>query len=74
MVVLLNDMWKYNLTSNTWVYLSGDKKFIYSDYVVPYHGSVHGHNMVIDSIDQYLYVFGGASYHRDKISSLILYC
>lgn len=54
----LNDMWRYNIATNTWTYLCGNqKKSSLSNYISPQPGGIYDHTMVISNTN--LYVFGG---------------
>ena len=52
----LNDLWKYDLDSNKWIWISGDDT---SNQVrnINNIGSRFGHTMVL--MNNYLYIFGG---------------
>lgn len=65
----LNDMWKYNIATNTWEHLSGSMiPDPNPDYISssPYPGGMNDHTMVIDSTDSYLYIFGGESFNISR--------
>lgn len=48
---------------NSWELLSGNEMInAYSDYNTPYPGGVYGHKMVIDSVSNNLYIYGGTGY------------
>lgn len=57
-------MWKYDISQNNWQYLSGNRsRNIRTDYSVPFPGSIYLHSMVIDSKENFLYIFGGLGYN-----------
>lgn len=61
----LNDLWMYDLGTNTWEYITGNlTSQILPDYTsaYPYPGGLTGQTAVIDSTDRYIYLFGGWSY------------
>lgn len=57
----LNDVWKFNLTSDTWEYLSGSQKI---NTPINDHspGGLTDHAMVFDSSDSSFIVFAGQGY------------
>lgn len=67
----MNDLWQYNLTSNTWMHVSGNQsKDTHSDYNVPYPGGVYHHSMILDG-SNHLYVFGGDGFDAD-VAGIVL--
>lgn len=53
-------MWKYDIESNVWEYLWGRRSLnSHANYTEPYPGGLSQHAMVIDGVDDALYVFGG---------------
>lgn len=66
---VFNNMWKYDLTLNTWTRLYGHlfqnikSKYNYG----PRPGSVVFHSMTIDHADRFIYFFGGIGYDDDTL-------
>lgn len=59
----LNDLWKYDLATNTWIFITGGQSVDeISNYVFPYPGGLDKHAMVIDSSGDHLYIFGGRGF------------
>lgn len=63
------------LISTQWHHLSGNQTInTPSDYTQPFPGGVNNLRMVIDSIDHYLYVFGGNGYDDSASGIVIMVC
>lgn len=55
---IMNDMWMYDISDNTWTHQSGSMKLSTpADYDVPFPGGMYDHSM--SYFDDHLYVFGG---------------
>lgn len=58
----LNDMWKYDLVSGSWMHMSGNQTTNTRSYFSVYPGGVQNHEIVMDGTDSYIYLFGGEGY------------
>lgn len=68
---ILDDMWMYNTTSNSWKFMSGSKVLrTKADFTTPVAGSLNRHSMVLK--DDLIYVFGGQGYVSDGLGSLYI--
>lgn len=57
-----------------WEYLSGNMSGgTLPDYNVPYPGGQSYHNMVMDSTNRYIYIFGGYGYDDSMTYASILF-
>lgn len=76
LIGVLNDLWKYNLESNQWIWLKGDfskdslgyygERYIASPRNVP--GARTGASLSFDMAGQLLFVFGGLGYTNTPLS------
>lgn len=58
---VLNDMWRYAISTNTWEHLFGNQRIeTLSNYSVPYPGGLSRH--VMRAVNDKLYVYGGNGY------------
>lgn len=63
----LNNLWKFDLVDDVWEHVSGRRHpNTRSNYTFPYPGGIGDHSMVIDSADDYLYIFGGQGYDNSS--------
>jgi hypothetical protein len=68
----LNDLWRFNISSNEWTWLSGNNTVnAFGNYgtkgapsVDNYPGARRGHSMAFDFTLGCIYIFGGLGYHR----------
>lgn len=55
----LNDMWEFDIMSDSWDHLGGSESIdVSTNWYTPQPGGIEDHAMAIDS-DGYIYVFGG---------------
>lgn len=53
-------MWKYNISSNAWEFLCGNKTInVDVNYDAPYPGGIYQHTMCMDNARRLIYIFGG---------------
>jgi hypothetical protein len=66
----LNDLWMYNITSSQWTWVSGNSvpnvAGVYGSNGIAsatnYPGSRYSHDMIMDLINNRLFLFGGNGY------------
>lgn len=63
----LNDLWKYNISSGTFEFLSGSQSIdTVASYGAALPGGMFEHGLVLDSTESYIYLFGGKGYNPSK--------
>lgn len=76
--VPLNDLWKYDVTTNEWTWLSGDSTYsapgVYGTKGVPdaanTPGARHGSGIAVD-VNNTVWVFGGVGYDANGVNGYI---
>lgn len=81
MIGRLSDLWMYNLSLNTWIWLNGDSTVgnlgIYGTKGVATLGNQPGgrshHEMALDKANQLIYIFGGTGLAETSTEGLYFY-